>query len=67
MGADAAPMTKGAIGGKLLAEHICGMDSELLRIMLSLPGSSRVPPDPVLRHVVNHRLRRLSKAGAGEK
>ena len=32
---DAAPMTRGTAAGKLLAEDLCGMDSEELRIMKS--------------------------------
>ena len=49
-------MTKGAIGGKLLAEHICGEDSELLQVVLSLPRAALLPPDPILRFVVNRRV-----------
>ena len=67
MSCDAAPMTKGAIGGKLLAEHICGEDSELLRIMLSLPRAAQLPPDPILRFVVNRRIGRFAAAGAAER
>ena len=67
MSCDAAPMTKGAIGGKLLAEHICGEDSELLRVMLSLPRAALLPPDPILRFVVNRRIGRFAAAGAAER
>ncbi len=67
MSADAAPMTKGAIGGKLLAEHMCGIDSELLQVMLSLPKASLLPPDPVLRFVVNREIRKAAAAGPGER
>ena len=66
MSSDAAPMTKGAIAGKLLAEHICGEDSELLRLMLSLPGAARLPPDPILRFFVRRRIGRIAAAGPGE-
>ena len=63
---DAAPMTRGAIGGKLLAEYICGIDSDLLRVMLSLPAAGRVPPEPLLRFLVNRRLGRIAREGASE-
>jgi glycine/D-amino acid oxidase-like deaminating enzyme len=64
---DAAPMTKGAIGGKLLAEMICGVDSELLQIMLSLPKAAMLPPDPILRFVVDRRIAKFAETGPGER
>ena len=67
MTCDAAPMTKGAIGGKLLAEYICGEDSELLRLMLSLPRAARLPPDPILRFAVRRRIGRIAAAGPDER
>ena len=67
MTSDAAPMTKGAIGGKLLAEHICSEDSELLRLMLSLPRAALLPPDPILRFFVRRRIGRIAAAGPGER
>ena len=67
MTSDAAPMTKGAIGGKLLAEHICGENSELLRLMLSLPRAALLPPDPILRFFVRRRIGRIAAAGPGER
>ena len=67
MTSDAAPMTKGAIGGKLLAEHICGEDSELLQVMLSLPKAALLPPDPILRFFVDRRIGRIAAAGPGER
>ena len=67
MTSDAAPMTKGAIGGKLLAEHICGEDSELLQTMLSLPRAALLPPDPILRFFVDRRIGRIAAAGPGER
>ena len=67
MSSDAAPMTKGAIAGKLLAEHMCGVDSELLRLMLSLPRAALLPPDPILRFFVRRRIDRIAATGPGEK
>jgi len=67
MSCDAAPMTKGAIGGKLLAEHICGEESELLDVMLSLPRAALLPPDPILRFAVRRRIDRIAAAGPGER
>ena len=67
MTTDAAPMTKGAIGGKLLAEHICGLDSELLAVMLSMPKAALLPPDPILRFVVNREIDKFTASGPGER
>ena len=50
----------------LLAEHVCGMHSELLEVMLSMPGAGLLPPDPLLRILVNRRLRRIERDGARE-
>ena len=63
---DAGPVARGTAGGKLLAEHVCGVRSELLEIMLSLPRAGLLPPDPFLRMIVNHRLHRIERDGAGE-
>ncbi len=41
---DAAPMTWGAIGGKLLAELACGQDSDLLRVLPSGPAGPAAAP-----------------------
>ncbi len=63
---DAAPMTRGAAAGKLLAEQICGVDSPLLHDMLALPKAALLPPDPILRFVVNRRIRKDETKEAGE-
>ena len=63
---DAGPVTRGTASGMLLAEHVCGVQSDLLRIMLSLPRAALLPPDPILRMVVDHRLRRIERDGARE-
>lgn len=42
---------------KLPAEHICGEESGLLEVMLSLPRAARLPPEPLLR---------IAAAGPGE-
>ncbi|MDE0880927.1 MAG: hypothetical protein OSB00_20060, partial [Sphingomonas bacterium] len=65
--ADTGPMTKGAIGGKLLAELICGVDSELLQVMLSLPKAGLIPPDPILRFIVDRRINDYAASGPGER
>ena len=67
MTSDAAPMTKGALAGKLLAEHVCGEESELLRLLLSLPRASLLPPDPILRFFVNRRIGRIAATGPAER
>ena len=65
--ADTGPMTKGAIGGKLLAELICSVDSELLQVMLSLPKAGLIPPDPILRFIVDRRTNDYAASGPGER
>ena len=63
---DASPVTRGTASGMLLAEHVCGVHSALLEVMLSMPGAGLLPPDPLLRMLVNHRLRRIERDGARE-
>ena len=67
MSSDAAPMAKGAINGKLLAELICGVDSELLQIMLSLPNAAVLPTDPILRSAVDRTITKFAQIGPGER
>ncbi len=66
MTTDAAPLTRGAIAGKLLADQLCGIDSPLLQDMLALPKAARLPPDPFLRFIVNRRIRKAESSEAGE-
>ena len=60
-------MTKGELGRKLPAEHICGEESELLEVMLSLPRAARLPPEPLLCFAVRRRVGRIAAAGPGER
>ena len=64
---DAAPMTRGTAAGKLLAEHICGIDSEELRILLSVPRAAMLPPDPILRFLAERRIRKFETTDAAER
>lgn len=66
MTTDAAPLTRGAAAGKLLAEQICGVDSALLQDMLTLPKAALLPPDPFLKFIVNRRIRKAETSEAGE-
>jgi glycine/D-amino acid oxidase-like deaminating enzyme len=66
MTTDAAPLTRGATAGKLLAEQVCGVDSELLQDMLALPKTALLPPDPFLKFIVNRRIRKAETSEAGE-
>ena len=52
---------------KLLAEHICGEESELLQVILSLPRAALQPPDPILRFAVRRRIGRIASAGPDER
>ncbi|MDA9975735.1 hypothetical protein N9F34_02775 [Alphaproteobacteria bacterium] len=54
---------QGEINGKLLVELICGVDSELLQIMmLSLPNAV-LPTDPILRSAVDRKSRNSPRLG----
>jgi glycine/D-amino acid oxidase-like deaminating enzyme len=66
MTTDAAPLTRGAIAGKLLADQLCGIDSPLLQDLLALPKAALLPPDPFLRFIVNHRIRKAETGEPGE-
>ena len=44
-----------------------GVDSELLRVMLSLPKAAILPPDPILRFIVNRGIDTYATTGAGER
>ena len=63
---DASPVTRGTMAGKLLADHICGVESELLEVMRSLPRAASLPPEPVLRFMVKRRIKSIEAQGAGE-
>ncbi len=63
---DAAPMTRGTMAGKLVAENICGEDSDLLALMRSIPSAARLPPDPLLRIAVQARIWSDRWTGKGE-
>lgn len=45
---DVSPMTRGEAAGTLLAEHIEGIDSDLLAVQMSIPCAARIPPRPFL-------------------
>ena len=67
MTTDAAPMTRGTAAGKLLAEQICGVDSEELRIAQSVPKAALLPPDPILRFVAQRRIKKFEASDAAER
>ena len=50
----------------MTAECRCGQDSDPLLVMLSVPAAARVPPDPLLRLLVNRRPDPISRTGADE-
>ena len=64
---DAAPMTRGTACGKLLAEKLCGLESEELGIAESSPVAARLPPDPILRFLANRRIRGVETNDANER
>ena len=45
---DVSPMTRGAAAGRLLAEHMEGVDSDLLEVQLKMPQAKQLPPRPFL-------------------
>lgn len=64
---DAAPMTRGTAAGKLLAEDLCGIDSEELRIIKAVPRAALLPPDPILRFVAERRIDGFERTEPGER
>ena len=64
---DAAPMTRGTATSKLLAEQISGIDSEELSILQSVPKAALLPPDPILRFLVERRIRKVEATEAAER
>lgn len=61
---DVAPVTRGTIKGRLLADYIVGIGSELLDLVLAMPKAAWLPPDPILRVAVNLRLAMIRAVGA---
>ena len=66
VGADAGPMTRGTITGKLLADDIVGVEGELLTAQRKLAKAGWLPPDPILGFAVNRRLAAFRRDGADE-
>ncbi len=64
---DAAPMTRGTACGKLMAEKLCGIDSEELRFAEMIPEAAILPPDPLLRFVANRRLDKIERSEPAER
>ncbi len=64
---DAAPMTRGTACGKLMAEKLCGIDSEELRFAEAIPEAALLPPDPLLRFVANRRLDKIARTEPAER
>lgn len=64
---DAAPMTRGTACGKLMAEKLCGIESEELRFAEMIPEAAILPPDPLLRFVANHRLNKIERTEPAER
>lgn len=63
VGCNGAGVLKGSIYGKLLAESILGIDSEELRMVVSLDKPTWLPPEPLRKVVVSaaiNRFRRLA-------
>ena len=63
VGCNGAGVLKGSIYGKLLAESILGIDSEELRMVVSLDKPTWLPPEPLRKVVVGaaiNRFRRLA-------
>lgn len=61
-----AGIAQGTIAGRLLADLVCGDDSELLRDMLALPLPGRLPPRPFQDLGIRWRVARMS-AAAGDR
>lgn len=63
---DVSPMTRGEAAGGLLAEHMEGLDSDLLALQLSMPLASRLPPRPFLDVGIGLRRYYLAKVAGRE-
>jgi glycine/D-amino acid oxidase-like deaminating enzyme len=48
VGCNGLGLTRGTIGGKLIAEYALGINSELLEILLQQPKPIANPPEPLL-------------------
>ena len=66
LSADVSPMTRGTAAGKLLAELACGIESEELAVLQSLPKAAWLSPDPILRLVTEYRIRKLARTDSRE-
>lgn len=60
-----AGIAQGTIAGRLLADLVCGEDSDLLRDMLALPLPGRLPPRPFQDLGIRWRVGRMT-AAAGD-
>ena len=67
MTTDTAPMTRGTALGKLLAEDLSGVDSDGLRALKQMPQAALLPPDPILKLYMKHRIRGIERNEADEK
>ena len=63
---DVAPMTRGAACGRLLAEHMEGLDSDALGSVLEMPLARRLPPRPFLDLGIAWKLHHMQRTGAKE-
>lgn len=63
---DASPMTRGAMSATLLAEKICGVRNELLPVMESLPLAGILPPNLILKPMVNRTIHTMEASGFSE-
>ena len=67
VGCNGAGVLKGTIYGKLLAESILGIDSEELRLVISLDKPSWLPPEPLRKVVVGAAIRRFRRIAGLER
>lgn len=61
-----AGIAQGTVAGRLLADLVCGEDSDLLRDMLALPLPGPLPPRPFQDLGIRWRVRRMT-AAAGDR
>jgi hypothetical protein len=50
-----------------LAEDLSGVDSDELRALKQMPQAALLPPDPILKLYMKHRIRGIERNEAGEK
>ncbi len=63
---DVSPMTRGTASGRLLADYMEGVDSDLLSVQLSMAEARKLPPRPFLDLGIAYQRAKLRRAASQE-